>query len=68
MHEERIVIGSRLCKQITSVKKGVGCCRGDHSFEALETIARSPGRLKPYSGETRLFIGLAFVLMSLIVC
>ena len=62
MHEERIVIGSRLCKQITSVKKEGGriFAVGTTVLRALETIARSSGRLKPYTGETRLFIRPGF--------
>ena len=62
MHEERIVIGSRLCEQINSVKKEGGriFAVGTTVLRALETIARSPGRLKPYSGETRLFIRPGF--------
>ena len=62
MHEERIVVSSRLCKQINSVKKEGGriFAVGTTVLRALETIARSPGRLKPYSGETRLFIRPGF--------
>ncbi len=62
MHEERIVIDTRLCEQINSVKKRGGriFAVGTTVLRALETIARTPGRLKPYSGETKLFIRPGF--------
>jgi len=62
MHEERVVIGARLCEQINVAKKKGGriFAVGTTVLRALETIARTPGRLKPYSGETRLFIRPGF--------
>ena len=62
MHEERIVISSKLCQQINSVKKGGGkiFAVGTTVLRALETIARTQGQLKPYSGETSLFIRPGF--------
>ena len=57
MHEEYLEVSERVCDQVRSTRERGGrvIAVGTTSVRSLETAARE-GELKPYTGETRLFI------------
>lgn len=70
MHEERIRVDEETCQRIREVKASGGrvIAIGTTVVRALESAARS-GTLKPFDGETRLFItpGFQFNVVDLLV-
>jgi S-adenosylmethionine:tRNA ribosyltransferase-isomerase len=57
MHAERLEVSARVCQQVeeTRCRGGRVIAVGTTCVRSLETAA-SDGRLRPYAGETRLFI------------
>ncbi|MGB5707621.1 MAG: tRNA preQ1(34) S-adenosylmethionine ribosyltransferase-isomerase QueA [Arenicellales bacterium] len=70
MHEERICVDEETCQRIREVKVSGGrvIAIGTTVVRALESAARG-GTLKPFDGETRLFItpGFQFNVVDLLV-
>jgi len=70
MHEERICVDEETCQRIREVKVSGGrvIAIGTTVVRALESAARG-GTLKPFDGETRLFItpGFQFNVIDLLV-
>lgn len=62
LHAERVHISQELCDAVTATRERGGrvIAVGTTSVRALETASRS-GRLRPYDGETDLFIRPGFV-------
>ena len=58
MHREHVLIGARLCEQITATRARGGrvVAVGTTVVRALETLAAQPAPLHPYDGETEIFI------------
>ncbi len=61
MHAEWISVNQDLCSRINQTRKGGGrvVCVGTTAMRALESAAAS-GELKPFAGDTRLFIKPGF--------
>ena len=57
MHSEHIEVSASLCEEVAATRAAGGrvVAVGTTSVRALETAARS-GELRPYAGETTLFI------------
>jgi len=62
MHGEQMVINSELCDQVNRVKSTGGrvFAVGTTVLRALETVARTTGQIRPFSGETTIFIRPGF--------
>lgn len=58
MHSERIIVDDKLVNQVTQTRKRGGrvIAVGTTVVRALESVADEAGQLKPYSGETDIFI------------
>ena len=62
LHQERMVVSGDACRRISACRRRGGrvCAVGTTVTRALETAA-SDGEIKPFHGETRLFIMPGFV-------
>ena len=62
LHQERMVVSGDACRRISACRRRGGrvCAVGTTVTRALETAA-SDGEIKPFHGETRLFVMPGFV-------
>ena len=70
LHAERMRVSADLCRRVGECRAGGGrvCAVGTTATRALETAARG-GELRPFDGETRLFImpGFTFRVVDLLI-